>query len=99
MTAYTFLSARFANDDATAVVAITEEVAAVAISASDTPEQWHALLQSGVPIAPYERRAGDVEQNGDALRDRQRVEKKERALSLLAQGKIGEALKETLEIL
>lgn len=41
--------------------------------------------------------AGEI--NGDALRERQRAEKKAHALSLLAQGKTQEAIKEMMELI
>jgi len=52
---YTFLAARYANAEQTAAVAETEEAASVALSAVDTPEDWAALMASGIPIAPYEQ--------------------------------------------
>lgn len=50
---YTFLSANFANTDHTAIVAVTVEVGAVALSQADTPMQWAALAASGVAISPH----------------------------------------------
>lgn len=52
MTTYTVLSARYSNPDHTAAVAMTEEVAAVVLSAVDTPEAWAAMLASVTP-EPY----------------------------------------------
>ena len=52
---YTFLTARYANAEQTAAIAETEEAASVALSAVDTPEDWAALMASGIPIAPYEQ--------------------------------------------
>lgn len=46
---YTIISARYANSEHTAAVLITEEVAAVAISATDTPVEWAAMLAWGMP--------------------------------------------------
>lgn len=48
------LSARYANNENTAVIAITDSAGAVALSAADHPEVFAALLESGVAIAPYE---------------------------------------------
>jgi hypothetical protein len=50
---YTFLSASFANAEKTAVVAMTAESGAVALSRCDTPADWRDLKASGVKIAPY----------------------------------------------
>ncbi|MCO5092679.1 hypothetical protein [Bosea sp. (in: a-proteobacteria)] len=50
---YTFLSARYGNEESTAVVALTEEAGAVALSEADTPEAWAALHGSGLAIEPY----------------------------------------------
>lgn len=54
---YTILSAQWGNEDKSAVVAITREVAAVALSAVDTPEEWAAFqkwaqsnLVSALPV-------------------------------------------------
>lgn len=48
---YTFLSAQYANAENTAAVAITQEAAAVALSAVDTPTEWAALHEWGTPSA------------------------------------------------
>ncbi len=50
----TYISATYANDENTAVIAITEGCGAIAISAADRPDGWAQLLASGVEIAPYE---------------------------------------------
>ena len=50
---FTFLSAAYGNAAGDAVIAVTEEVGAVALSVIDTPEDWAALLDSGVSIAAY----------------------------------------------
>jgi len=42
---YTILSAQWGNDEATSVVAVTEEVGAVALSQADTPEEWQNFLE------------------------------------------------------
>lgn len=50
---YTFLSARYANAEKTAIVATTEECGAVALSQADTPEAWAGLKASKVKVAAY----------------------------------------------
>lgn len=50
---YTISAAQYANAERTAAVVMTEEAAAVLLSATDTPEEWAALLASGVDIAPH----------------------------------------------
>lgn len=50
---YTIISAAYANSNATAAVVMTEESYSVLISATDTPNEWAALLGSGVNIAPF----------------------------------------------
>lgn len=49
--AYTILSARFANADHSAAIIMTREAAAVLISEVDTPDLWSAMLASGAPAA------------------------------------------------
>jgi hypothetical protein len=48
---YTFVSATYANPEHTAAVAFTEDSAAVALSAADTPDEWAVLLAWGEPDA------------------------------------------------
>lgn len=50
---YTFLSAAYGNVEGSAIVAVTVEVGAVALSLADTPDAWEALLDSEVAIAAY----------------------------------------------
>ena len=50
---YTIRSAQYVNAEQTAVVADTDEVGRVLLSANDTPKEWQALQSSGVPIQPY----------------------------------------------
>lgn len=54
------LSAVFANRDHSAAILMTEEAAAVAISAADTPDEWAKVLASGVQIAAFEPSAQDI---------------------------------------
>ncbi|MBC3540671.1 hypothetical protein ACFSC6_12335 [Rufibacter sediminis] len=49
----TFISARYANPDHTAVEAVTEEVGAVLLSKADKPEEWASLKKSKVKISEY----------------------------------------------
>lgn len=42
---YTIKSAQWGNEDRTSVIAITEEVAAVALSEVDTPKEWENFLK------------------------------------------------------
>lgn len=48
---YTVLSAAYANPDNTAAVAQTVEAAAVLLSATDTPDEWAAMLAAVTPTA------------------------------------------------
>lgn len=48
---YTIISAAYANDGNSAAILMTEEAAAVLISAVDTPEEWVAMLAWGEPSA------------------------------------------------
>ncbi|MFN9113682.1 MAG: hypothetical protein ACK5XN_26735 [Bacteroidota bacterium] len=62
---YTFLSAQYANPEHTAAVAITAEAAAVAFSATDTPEHWaalHAVLTPADYVPPPQPPAPTREQ-------------------------------------
>ena len=61
---YTILSARYANEDGTAIVITTFEAGDVAISEKDTPEIWADVIESGINITPHvsffaESRQGD----------------------------------------
>jgi hypothetical protein len=52
---HTILSAKYANTDHTAAIAMTAEAGAVAASAADTPKLWAAIHAAGVPanyVAP-----------------------------------------------
>lgn len=49
----TFLSARYANEDHTAVDADTADTLHIIISERDRPMLWAELMASGVKIAPY----------------------------------------------
>jgi len=46
---YTILSATYVNPEHSAALLLTEEAAAVAISATDTPVEWAAMLAWGMP--------------------------------------------------
>lgn len=48
---YTFLSARYANDEHTAAVAITVEASALVLSIEDNPDEWASLHDWGEPAA------------------------------------------------
>lgn len=50
---YTIIGAAYATHDHTAAVILTEEAGPVAISVGDTPQEWGALHQSGVPIEDF----------------------------------------------
>lgn len=50
---YTFLSASYANAEKTAIVAMTEEAGAVALSKVDTPAEWAALKAAKIKIGAY----------------------------------------------
>lgn len=49
---YTILSARYANEENTAIVITTQEAGDVALSERDTPELWEQVLE--LEIKPYE---------------------------------------------
>jgi hypothetical protein len=51
MTGYTIVSAHYANPERTAVIIMTVQSGAVAISERDRPELWEHLMNSGVPIS------------------------------------------------
>lgn len=65
---YTYLSAAYGNTDATAIIAVTEESGAVALSLADTPDAWEALLASEIAIEAYVEPAAPVPA---AISDRQ----------------------------
>jgi len=46
-----YLSARYANEQNTAAIAITDDAGAVALSVADTPGEWSALHAWGTPDA------------------------------------------------
>ena len=48
---YTILSARYANEDNTAIVIKTVEAGDIAISEKDTPDIWLKVM--GLEIKPY----------------------------------------------
>lgn len=50
---YTFISATYANEDKTAIVAVTKEAGAVALSKADTPEAWAALKAAKIKVSAY----------------------------------------------
>jgi len=88
-----------------------EAAAHVAARAGQYPEafavEYNGPLQAAIvdPIAKTVSVGSlpqpdiDAATNGDALRERQRAEKKAHALSLIAQGKTEEAMKELLELI
>lgn len=49
---YTFLDARWGNEDQLSIVATTVEAGAVAISKPDNPELWDAVMSAGIEIGP-----------------------------------------------
>lgn len=51
---YTFLSARYADEENLSVVAETLEDGSVVLSEADRPEDWADMLLSGVSIAAYD---------------------------------------------
>lgn len=50
---YTIISAVYGNPDHSSAVIKTQEVGDVVISQDDTPEEWAALIASGVAVSPY----------------------------------------------
>ena len=50
---YTWLSARYANADNSAVIAKTVEAGDVVLSLEDRPKEWAALFRSGIVPTPY----------------------------------------------
>lgn len=100
---YTFLSAHYANEQNTAVVAITEEVAAVALSEVDTPADWDDLLQwadgDGTigAFVPTDNVSPDI--NGAALDERQRQTAKDEAAALAKAGDLEAAFTKLLELI
>lgn len=49
----TIKSAQFINEDNTAVMVITEERGAIAISLKDRPDLWDEYIKSGVLASPF----------------------------------------------
>lgn len=51
---YTIISAKYANQDHSSAVILTEECSHVVISAKDTPDIWQQMLDDGIQPSPYE---------------------------------------------
>ena len=100
---YTFLSAHYANEQNTAVVAITAEAAAVALSEFDTPDDWadlQAWVGSGNSIAGYFAPSANIsEKNGAALDERQKQTAKDEAAALAKAGDFAAAFTKLLELI
>lgn len=47
------ISARYANEDNTAIVITTVEAGDIAISEKDTPALWKEVAESGINIAEF----------------------------------------------
>ena len=56
----TYLSARWANNDKTAVVVTTDDAGDIALSMVDTPTEWATLLASGIEIQTPQTTASDL---------------------------------------
>ncbi len=51
---YTFVSAQYADSEGLSVIAETAEAGLIVVSAADRPDEWAALMGSGLSIAAYE---------------------------------------------
>ena len=93
----TILSAAYANEDGTAAVAITAQAAAVALSATDTPDAWAAMLAAVTPapfVPPAPRRVVTALGFMERLTQAERI-----AIRAVARAPGGEAIEDWLDML